>query len=87
MIGLIGIGRFGALTARYLAEDQTVHVYSRSQTAGRIAAVDAVASSLAQVCQQRFVIVSVPISAMPATLQRIGPMLPPPNRRDRCVLG
>ena len=77
MIGLVGFGRFGALTARYLAQDATVHVFSRSQTAERIAAVGAVASSLEQVCQQRFLILSVPISAMPDTLKRIGPMLPP----------
>jgi prephenate dehydrogenase len=77
MIGLVGFGRFGALTARYLAQDATVHVFSRSQTAERIAAVGAVASSLEEVCQQRFVILSVPISAMPDTLKRIGPMLPP----------
>lgn len=77
MIGLVGFGRFGALTARYLAQDQSVHVFSRSQTAEQIAAVGAVASSLEDVCQQRFVILCVPISAMPDTLQRIGPMLPP----------
>ena len=76
MIGLIGFGRFGALTARYLASDVTVHVYSRSQSAEIIAATGAKASSLDEVCQQRFVILCVPISAMPATLRRIAPMLP-----------
>ncbi len=77
MIGLIGFGRFGALTAHYLAQDETVLVYSRSQTPETIAASGATASSLEEACHQRFVIVCVPISAMPATLQRIGPMLPP----------
>ena len=77
MIGLIGFGRFGALTARYLAQDGTVLVYSKSQTPERIAAAGATLSSLEETCRQRFVIVCVPISAMPATLQHIGPMLSP----------
>ncbi len=76
MIGLIGFGRFGALTARYLSQDGTVIVFSRSQTPESIAASGAMAASLEEVCQQRFVIICVPISAMPATLKRISPMLP-----------
>ena len=77
MIGLIGFGRFGALTARYLSQDDTVLVFSSSQTPESIATSGAKSASLEEVCRQRFVIICVPISAMPATLQRIGPMLPP----------
>lgn len=75
MIGLMGFGRFGALTARYLARDFTVRVFSRSHSAEAIAASGAQASSLEDVCQQAFVILCVPISAMPATLRRIAPLL------------
>ena len=77
MIGLVGFGRFGALTAGYLARDFPVYVYSRSQPAETIAGVGAVASSLEAVCRQPFVVLSVPISAMPRTLQRIAPLLKP----------
>ena len=75
MIGLMGFGRFGALTARYLARDFAVCVYSRSQSAEVIAASGARASSLEDVCRQPFVILCVPISSMPATLRRIAPLL------------
>ena len=76
MIGLMGYGRFGALTARYLAQDYAVRVFSRSQSPDDIAASGARAGSLEEVCQQPFVILCVPISAMPATLRRIAPLLP-----------
>jgi prephenate dehydrogenase len=75
MIGLIGFGRFGALTARYLARDFPVGVYSRSQSAAEIAVSGARAFSLEEVCRQPFVILCVPISAMPATLRRIAPLV------------
>ena len=77
MIGLIGFGRFGALTAGYLARDFPVHVYSRSQSAETIAGVGAASSTLEAVCRQAFVILSVPISAMPGTLKQIAPLLKP----------
>lgn len=75
MIGLIGFGRFGALTAGYLARDMPVYVYSRSQSGDIIAAAGATASSLEEVCQQPFVVVCVPISAMTPTLRQIAPLL------------
>ena len=77
MIGLIGFGRFGALTAGYLARDFPVYVHSRSRAAETIARVGAVSASLEAVCRQPFVILSVPISAMPRTLQQIAPLLRP----------
>jgi prephenate dehydrogenase len=75
MIGLIGFGRFGALTARYLAEDCKVRVYSSSQTAAAIEAVGAFKASLAEVCAQPFLVLCVPISAMRGTLQKIAPLI------------
>ncbi|MDJ0804513.1 MAG: prephenate dehydrogenase/arogenate dehydrogenase family protein [Desulfobacterales bacterium] len=77
MIGLIGFGRFGALTAGYLARDFPVFVYSRSRPADVIADVGAESASLEAVCRQAFVVLSVPISAMPRTLQQIAPLLKP----------
>jgi prephenate dehydrogenase len=75
MIGIIGFGRFGALTARYLSRDMRVGVYSRSQSNQSVEATGARALSLAEVCRQPIVILSVPISAMPATLRQIAPQL------------
>ncbi len=75
MIGLMGFGRFGALTARYLAQDYPVLVFSRSQSSEDIASSGARAASLEEVCRQPFVILCVPISTMPATLRRIAPLL------------
>jgi prephenate dehydrogenase len=77
MIGLIGFGRFGALTARYLAEDCKVLVYSSSQTPAAIEAVGALKAALAEVCAQPFLVVCVPISAMRETLQKIAPLIAP----------
>ena len=75
MIGIIGFGRFGALTARYLAEDCTVLVCSGSQPAAAIEAVGASKATLEEVCDQPYVILCVPISAMQPTLEKIAPML------------
>ncbi len=75
MIGIIGFGRFGALTARYLAEDCRVLVYSNSQPAAAIEAVGASKATLEEVCAQPYVILCVPISAMRPALEKIAPML------------
>ena len=77
MIGLMGFGRFGALTARYLAKDYPVQVFSRSQSPEDIADSGACAATLADVCRQPILILCVPISAMPTTLRRIAPLLRP----------
>lgn len=77
MIGMIGFGRFGALAARYLAEDYKVLVHSRSQPAAAIEAIGASRTSLEEACRQPYLILSVPISAMRATLENIGPRIAP----------
>ena len=56
MIGIIGFGRFGALTARYLAEDCRVLVCSNSQPAAAIEAVGASKAALEVVYAQAYVI-------------------------------
>lgn len=77
MIGVIGFGRFGALTARYLARDYAVRVYSGSRSAAAIKAVGAAKASLAEVCAQPYLVLCVPISAMQGTLSQIAPLVSP----------
>jgi prephenate dehydrogenase len=77
MIGVVGFGRFGALTARYLAENCRVLVYSRSQSATAIEAVGASKAPLEDTCRQPFLVLSVPISAMRGTLKKIAPLIAP----------
>jgi prephenate dehydrogenase len=75
MIGIIGFGRFGELTARYLSRDFQVVVHSRSPKTPEILAAGAQAGSLEEACGQAIVILCVPISAMQATLRQIAPLL------------
>ena len=75
MIGIIGFGRFGKLTARYLAEDFEVFVFNRTDRSAEIKKVGARSASLKKVCQQKIVILCVPISAFKAVLAEIGPLL------------
>ena len=77
MICVVGFGRFGALTARYLAQDGRVLVSSGSRGADAIEAVGAVKAGLEEVCRQPFVVLCVPISALRSTLARIAPLLAP----------
>ena len=75
MIGIIGFGRFGKLSARYLAEDFEVLVFNRTDKTEEIRATGARAASLISVCQQKIVILCVPISALKAILSEIQPLL------------
>ncbi len=77
MIGLMGFGRFGKLTARYLAVDHTVYVYNRSGKEKEIAAVGAVAAGLKLVCAQPIIVLCVPISRLQEMLTVIAPRLSP----------
>jgi len=72
MIGIIGFGRFGKLTVRYLAEDFEVLVYNRTDKSEQIKATGGRAASLNKVCQQKIVILCVPISALKDILSEIG---------------
>ena len=53
MIGIIGFGRFGQLTARYLAEDFDVFVFNRSNKSAQIQECGAQTASLETVCRQK----------------------------------
>lgn len=75
MIGIIGFGRFGRLTARYLANDFEVLVYNRSDKSEEIQAAGGRAASLSRVCRQKIVILCVPISRLRDVLKQIGPLL------------
>ena len=75
MIGVIGFGRFGALTTRYLAQDYKVLVSSGSQSEATIEAVGASKASLEDVCAQPFVVLCVPISTIRETLKKIAPLI------------
>ena len=75
MIGIIGYGRFGRLTARYLARDFAVVVQKRPTTDTSAAGANIIFGTLEAVCRQEIVILAVPISALRATLQEISPHL------------
>jgi prephenate dehydrogenase len=75
MIGIIGFGRFGKLIARYLAQDFDVWVFNRTDRSEEIRATGGRAASLNSVCQQKIVILCVPISALKEVLSEIGPLL------------
>jgi prephenate dehydrogenase len=82
MIGIIGFGRFGKLTARYLAEDFDVLVYNRTDKSDEIKKYGAREASLETVCQQKVVILCVPISAFKKVLEEIGSLL----KKDAVVI-
>ena len=75
MIGIIGFGRFGKLTARYLAEDFDVRVFNRTDKSDEIKETGARSAPLKSVCQQKIVILCVPISTLKQVLIEIGPLL------------
>ena len=75
MIGIIGFGRFGKLTARYLAEDFEVLVFNPTDKSAEIKECGARAASLGVVCQQKVVVLCVPISTLKEVLGEIGPLL------------
>ena len=77
MIGIVGFGRFGALTTRYLARDLAVLVMDSGAKAEAIRAVGAAPASLEEICRQETVVLCVPISALRDQLRRIAPLLGP----------
>ncbi len=77
MIGIIGFGRFGRLTARYLAPEFEVAVYHRSDKSAEITAIGARPASLETVCRQPIVIPCVPISVFREVLKKIAKLLQP----------
>ncbi|BBO84086.1 prephenate dehydrogenase [Desulfosarcina ovata subsp. sediminis] len=76
-IGIIGFGRFGRLTAHYLAKDFSVAVATRSDQRAAIDACGARSVPFETACSQKVVILCMPISAMRDTLCRVAPLLRP----------
>ncbi len=74
-IGIIGFGRFGELTARYLSTDFSVFVYTRSDKEKVIRACGARPVSLETACGQPIVVLCMPISAMQESLRQVAPLL------------
>ncbi len=74
-IGIIGFGRFGELTARYLANDFSVVVATRSPKEDQIRACGAEPVTVETACRQKIVVLCTPISAMQATLRQVAPLL------------
>jgi prephenate dehydrogenase len=77
MIGIIGLGRFGKLAARYLAEDFEVLVHHRTDKSSEIRQTGARPASLEEVCRQDVVIPCVPISVFEDFLKDIAPLIRP----------
>lgn len=77
MIGILGFGRFGKLTAQYLAQDFNVRVYNRSDNAEAILKIGAMPATLEETCAQKVVILAVPISVLSQTLKTVAPLLLP----------
>jgi prephenate dehydrogenase len=75
MIGIVGFGRFGQLTAHYLSEDFDVYAYDILDMSDEISACGSIPASLADVCRQDVVILPVPISELRQTLKTINPLL------------
>ena len=75
MIGIFGFGRFGELTARYLAKDFPVVVRNTGGNSEAIEALGARAADLETTASQDILILSVPISALADSITRIIPYL------------
>jgi len=79
MIGLIGFGRFGRLTIEHLSNTCRMVAYDSGGKAELIQAAGADPVSFAEACSQEIVLLCMPISAMPATLENIAPLLTHPE--------
>lgn len=70
-IGIIGFGRFGKLATKYLAEDQTVKVSTRSDKDTEIRELGAEPVSFEEACKQEILILCVPISGFEDTVKKV----------------
>jgi len=74
-IGIIGFSRFGQLLAKILKPYAEVLVYNRSDKSSDAKELGVTWSTLEQVCQCDWVIVSVAISATEEMIKKIAPLL------------
>lgn len=75
MIGIIGFGRFGRLTTRYLSRDFKVSVVTRKGNSSAIESLGGIPAALETVCAQKLVILCVPISTLKNVLKNIAPII------------
>ena len=75
MIGIIGFGRFGRLTTRYLARDFKVNVANRKGNSSAVKTLGGIPASLEKVCAQKYIILCVPISTLKNVLMDIAPII------------
>lgn len=76
-IGIIGFGRFGKLTARYLGADFPVRVYDPAGVIQEVASVGAEPVDLQAASRCKLVILAVPISRLQCVLDQVRPYLGP----------
>ncbi len=76
-IGIIGLGRFGRLMARYLSDDFAVRAYDPSVAAAEMKTAGAEPATVEAAAAAEVVVLAVPISAMEEVLARIAPHLTP----------
>ena len=74
-IGIVGFGRFGRLTARYLAVDFPVRVYDPCAQEPDVASSGAESVSLEAAARCKVVVLAVPISCLPQVLEQVRPYL------------
>jgi prephenate dehydrogenase len=70
-VGIIGMGRFGALLVRHFAKDFPIRVYDLKPKGKEIQALGAFPATLREVCRQEVIIPCVPIAAFEGVLSRI----------------
>ena len=75
MIGIIGFGRFGCLTTRYLSRDFKVQVATRREKSRAIRTAGGIPAPLETVCAQDYIILCVPISTLKNVLKDIAPVI------------
>lgn len=74
-VGLIGFGRLGRLAAKNLSQDCDLLVYDKTLAEDEVKAINAQASTLAEVCQCPIILPIVPISQLQELLKEMTPLL------------
>ncbi|MFO7708150.1 MAG: prephenate dehydrogenase/arogenate dehydrogenase family protein [Desulfobacterales bacterium] len=74
-VGIVGFGRFGRLTAKYLAADFRIKVCSGSAAAEAVSAAGAELAGIEEAARCDIVLPAVPISRLQEVLAALGPRL------------
>ncbi|MCB9062654.1 MAG: prephenate dehydrogenase/arogenate dehydrogenase family protein [Halobacteriovoraceae bacterium] len=76
-IGIIGIGRLGALIARYLSQDFKIIAYDQNYSAPLAKKMGIEWGEFDEICEQKIIIPIVPISAFENVIREMAPKLKP----------